>query len=149
MIELETGAISFPALSVTLLPLCSREKFIEGFPKDHYHKLRDTASGCSWYGAKEKIYSEDAKVPVWLCFNRENQLESIELYPQFGDEDNTEGFPMDAEDSEQKYCSAWLQRYCNLTWEENGFPWGTIRNDYDARSDSCGIVIRYTKGTTE
>ena len=146
MIELKTGAISFPALSVTLSPLTSRDSFLTIFPEGRYHKLRDTASGCSWYGAKEKIYAEDTAVPVWLCFNRDNQLSSIELYPQFGEEENTVGFPLDAEESEQKYCSAWLQRYCNLTWNNTGFPWGTITNEYDARSDCCGIVIRYNKG---
>lgn len=145
MIELKTGAISFPALSVTLSPLTSRDSFLTSFPKERYHKLQDSASGCSWYGAKEKLYDGDSAVPVWLCFNRDNQLETVELYPQFGGEENMEGFPIDAEETEQKYCSAWLQRYCNLTWTNTGFPWGTITNDYDARSDSCGIVIRYTR----
>ena len=145
MIELNTGAISFPALSLTLSPLISRECFLTSFPQDRFHKLRDTVAGCSWYGAREKIYAEDTEVPIWFCFNRYDQLESVELYPQFACEENTTGFPLDAEESEQKYCAAWLQRYCSLTWENTGFPWGTIKNDYDARSDSCGIVIRYTR----
>ena len=145
MIELQTGAISFPSLSVTLCPLISRENFLTCFPQGRCHKLPGNASGCSWYGAKEKIYAEDTEVPIWLCFNREDRLETVELYPQFGCEENPEGFPMDAEETEQKYCAAWLQRFCSLPWENTGFPWGTIVNDYDARSDSCGIVIRYTR----
>ena len=145
MIELKTGEICFPGLAVTLSPLCSKDSFLGSFPENRYHQIQDAASGSTWYGAKEKIYEEDSEIPIWLCFNRKDQLISVELYPQFGDEDKMEGFPMDAEDSEQKYCAAWLQKYCSLAWENTGFPWGTIQNDYDARSDSCGIVIRYTK----
>ena len=149
MIELRTGEISFPILNITMSPFSTRDHFLQQFPKEHYHQIQDSASGCTYYGAKEKIYGEDSEIPVWLCFNREDRLESVELYPQFGAEENLEGFPMDAEDSEQKYCSAWLQRYCGLTWENSGFSWGTIQNDYDVRSDSCGIVIRYTKENAE
>ena len=145
MIELKTGSISFPDLSVTMSPFSSRETFLKEFPMGHYHQIQDAASGCAWYGAKEKIYPEDSEIPVWMCFNRDNQLESVEIYPQFGNLTALKGFPMDAEDSEQKYCAAWLQRYCGLTWENSGYSWGTIHNDYDVRSDSCGIVIRYTK----
>ena len=145
MIELKTGEISFPDLKVTMGPLATMDSFQKCFPADRYHKIQDTASGCSWYGAKERLYDEDSEIPIWLCFNQHDQLESVELYPQFGDEECMEGFPMDAVDSEQKYCAAWLQRYCGLAWENTGFPWGTIHNDYDARSDSCGIVIRYNR----
>ena len=145
MIELNTGAISFPNLSLTLSPMSTRESFLSSFPQGRFHKLRDTASGCSWYGAKEKIYADDTEVPIWLCFNSDDRLSSVELYPQFACEMSPEGFPLDAEETEQKYCAAWLQKYCSLTWSDTGFPWGTICNDYDARSDSCGIVIRYSK----
>ena len=149
MIELQTGCISIPELSLNMKPLGDRNGFIRAFPAGRYHEIRDTATGCIWYGTKERIYPDSAPIPMWFCFNSRDQLESVELYPQFGEDETVEGFPMDAEDSEQKFCAAWLQRFCGLTWENSGFSWGTICNDYDARSDSCGIVIRYTKDSQD
>ena len=123
MIDLKTGSIAFPDLQVTMTPFCTMDCFQKAFPQERYHKLRDSANGCAWYGAKEKIYNEDTEIPIWLCFDSRGRLESVEIYPQFGDAECTEGFPMDAEDSEQKYCAAWQQKYCGLAWEDSGFPW--------------------------
>ena len=144
MIDLNTGNISLPASSLTMTPFCSLDTVTEGLKEGRVHRLQDERTGYSWYGLKEKVYENDTEIPIWLCFNSRHRLESVELYPQFSEGESMEGWPADAEDSEQKYCSAWLQRFCGLRWEDTGFPWGTIRNDYDSRSDSCGIVIRYT-----
>ena len=144
MIDLKTGNISLPASSLTITPFCSLDSVLGGLQEGQLHKIQDARSGHSWYGLKEKVYETGTEIPIWLCFNGRKRLESVELYPQFSDGEPMDGWPADAQDSEQKYCYAWLQRYCGLYWEENGFPWGTICNDYDSRSDSCGIVFRYT-----
>lgn len=149
MIELDTGNLSFPELNLTLHPLISREVVTQQLPKGRFHQIQDSRTGYCWYGMREKIYKEDTEIPIWLCFDQDKRLESVELYPQFSSDESMEGWPQDAMDSEQKYCAAWLQRFCGLTWSDNGFPWGTIISDYDPRSDSCGIVIRYTKESTD
>lgn len=147
MIDLKTGRICFPDLKLELAPLSSLDAFLDQTPADRYHEIRQAGKEFTWYGLKEKIYEEDSVIPVWLRYDRENRLESVELYPQFCSCKKAQGLPSDAEDTEQKYCAAWLQRFCGLTWENSGYSWGTITTDYDARSDSCGIVIRYTKGS--
>lgn len=114
-----------------------------------FHQIQDHKTGCFFLGMREKIYEEDGEIPLWLCFDKEQRLTSVEIYPQFGFGMAAEGFPSDAQESEQKYCAAWMQRFCGLTWKDTGFPWGTICSDYDSRSDSCGIVIRYTKECTD
>ena len=145
MIDLKTGTISFPELQLSLQPFSTRHFLQEQCPENRYHEMKSPESSYTWFGLKERICREDTVIPVWLRYSREGLLESVELFPQFGNTEEAQGLPQDALDTEQNYCAAWLQRFCGLSWRESGFPWGIIRTDYDARSDSCGIVIRYTK----
>lgn len=148
MIELQTGNFIFPELSISLSPLHCINDFVSIFPKDSIENIRDMNNGYIWYDVREKIYEIDYKIPVWMCFNPEGQLEFINLYPQVLDTKVHREWADWTENETKKdkeYCETWLSKYCGLTQEKNEFTWGTITAFFDPCSASCGIGIRYTK----
>lgn len=150
MIDLRTGNFIFPELSISLLPLYCRNDFISTFPRDRIEKIRDMKNGYIWYDVREKIYETDFRVPVWMCFNPQNQLEVIHFYPQAFDAKVHREWAAWTEENmkkDKKYCEDWLSNYCSLVHGENDFTWGTIIAFFDPRSASCGIEIRYTNKT--
>lgn len=148
MIDLQTGNFTFPELSISLTPLYFRNDFISIFPKDRIIKIRDMGNGYIWYDVREKVYDTDFKIPVWICFNPQDELEYIDLYPQAFDAKANRMWAAWTEDEmkrDKKYCNEWLIKYCRLKQDENQFTWGTITVYYDPRSASCGICMKYAK----
>lgn len=146
LIELQTGKIVFPELDITLQPFMHYSDFITVFPKDKIIHIRDMRTGYIWYDLREKVC--DNKIPVQLCFNPQEKLEFVQLYPQYYDPNNIpswENWTPKAAQEDKKYCDEWLVRFCGLHSEENFFPWGSIASYYDPRSVGSGIYIHYTQ----
>lgn len=145
MIDLQTGKITFFELGITVSPLLYRTDFISDFPKDKITQIRDMKNGYVWYDVREKVY--DCKIPVFLCFNPQKNLEFVELFPQSFDLNairHWENWTPEEAQKDKKYCDEWLLRFCGLQSDANSFSWGSISAYFDPRSYSSGICIHYT-----
>lgn len=148
MIEIQTGRIYFPELDITVSPLMQRADFNSSFPKDKIIQIRDMKNGYIWYDIREKVY--DNKILVQLCFNPQESLELVELYPQYLDLNaisNCESCSPKEVQKNKKYCDKWLVKFCGLKREENLFSWGSISACYDPRACSSSICIHYKART--
>lgn len=147
MINLVTGGVIFCDRVIELLPLSSKQNFATTFPPNAIEKIRNMRNGYIWYELSAKIYPNDDIFPVWLCFNPQDQLEFVQLYPscfRTGTNHTWDDWTEEKMVQDKKFCDDWLSKYTGLDSDETTFSWGSISSFCDKRGGGCGVAIRYT-----
>lgn len=144
MIYIQNGEIIVENLPYSLNSNIQRKNFEETFPKEFIRDIDDMNNGYIWFNIWGSIDMKGNIILLSLCFNPNNGIESISVYPHV-----SQNIKLDWADwSEEKFakekvlCDKWLIKNFNLK-EHNEFNWGTIGSYSDRRSGSNSIIVRY------
>lgn len=144
MINTENGEIVIENLTYSLNQNVKRKSFERMFPKEFIRNTDDMKNGYIWFNIWGSIIGKESEILLSLCFNPNDEIESIHIYPYVNRNTKLDWCDWSEENfiKEKVLCDKWLKE--NFYFNEcNIFSWGTIASFSDRRSGSNGIVIKY------
>jgi hypothetical protein len=144
MINVENGEIVIENFPYLLNHKVERKSFQKTFPKEFVRNIEDMNNGYIWFNIWGSIIGKDNEILIALCFNPNDEIESIHIYPHVHRNTKLDWCDWSEENflKEKVICDKWLRENFYLN-ECNNFSWGTIASFSDIRSGSNGIIIRY------
>ncbi|MDF2883951.1 MAG: hypothetical protein K0R54_4516 [Clostridiaceae bacterium] len=144
MINTENGEIVIENLSYSLNQNVKRKSFERMFPEESIRNIDDIKNGYIWFNIWGGIIGKESEILLALCFNPNDEIESIHIYPYVNRNIELDWCDWSEENfnKEKIFCDKWLRENFNLN-ECTKFSWGTITLFSDRRSGSNGIAIKY------